>query len=283
MLMRTKKIKLPNGHNLRVAHLGPSDGVPLVLLHGYPDNLQLWSRVAPILARRHRVIAFDWPGMGDSDAWPGGTTPQHQADRLVSLLDQWQIPYADLVGIDMGGQPALVAAARYPQRIRGLTVMNSLVLGDERTSWEIDVLRRYGWNRWLLRHLPAVVFRRAWLTSLPRGTTLPEILRDDFWGFFSRPEVRAFISRLCAGYQGSLPALPELYRQIRCPTLLLWGSRDVHFPPQQGRRLQEIIPGSQFKSLPGGEHWMIWHQPRAVAAAILHFTAAHFMTAKIGE
>src|SRR3954469_15818522 len=96
---------LPGGQRLRVARLG--SGPPVVLLHGYPENLQIWSRLAPQLADRYEVIAPDWPGMGESDPWPGGATPSHMADRLRTLLDVWGIARASLVGLDMGGQPAL--------------------------------------------------------------------------------------------------------------------------------------------------------------------------------
>lgn len=267
-MLTTVREQLPDGQVVRVARLGAHGGVPYVLLHGYPDNLHLWGRVAPLLARHQDVIAFDWPGMGESTPWSGGTTPQHQAERLVHLLDHWRIPQADVVGMDMGGQPALVAAALHPQRVRRLTVMNSLVIADERTSWEIDLLRRYGWNRWLLRRLPRAVFHRAWRTSLPRGVSLPQDVRDDLWRSFARPEVRAFVIRLCAGYQGSLPRLPELYRQIRCPTAVIWGARDAHFHPRHGERLRALIPGATFSTIVGGEHWMVWHAAELVAAAI---------------
>src|SRR4051794_8584017 len=150
---------LPDGRRLRVARLG--SGPPLVLLHGYPDNLQIWCELAPRLADRFSVIAFDWPGMGYSDTWPGGATPTHQAQRLLTLLDGWGIERAGLVGLDMGGQPALAFAALYPDRVRQLAVMNALVFGDEETSWEIRLLRRFGWNRFVLRHLPRLVFWRA--------------------------------------------------------------------------------------------------------------------------
>src|SRR6516225_3521657 len=136
------------GRRLRVARLGT--GPTLFLLHGYPDNLQIWCELAPRLADRFGVIAFDWPGTGYSEAWPGGATPKHMADRLAALMDTWRIDRAVIVGMDMGGQPALDFAARYPQRLIGLVVMNSLVYGDEQTSWEIRVLRRFGWNQFLL-------------------------------------------------------------------------------------------------------------------------------------
>ena len=70
-----------------------------------------WSALAPLLAGHFSVIAFDWPGMGYSDPWPGGVTPQHMAGRLLELMDTWRIDRAHLMGIDMGGQPALVFAA----------------------------------------------------------------------------------------------------------------------------------------------------------------------------
>lgn len=260
---------LPNGRRLRVARLG--SGPPLVLLHGYPDNLQLWCALAPRLADRHQVIALDWPGMGWSDPWPGGTTPQHQADRLLALLDAWGIAQADVAGTDMGGQPALVLAALHPQRVRRLVVMNSLVFGDEHTSWEIRILRKMGWNRVLLRRLPRLVFWRARRTSLPAGTTLPPELHADLWDSFRRPEVRFFVARLCAGYQGTLPHLPELYGRVSCPTLVLWGERDRHFPPRHAERLHAAVPGSRLEIIPGGEHWMGWHLAEQVAARLKEF------------
>src|SRR5690349_5572268 len=90
-----------DGRRLRVARQG--SGEPLLLLHGYPDNLQIWCRLAPLLADRFDVIAPDWPGLGYSEAWTGGTTPHHQAGRICRLLDHWQIERAHIVGADMGG------------------------------------------------------------------------------------------------------------------------------------------------------------------------------------
>lgn len=271
-MLETRLEAVAGGHRLRVARLGR--GRALVLLHGYPDNLQIWSALAPRLARHGEVVAFDWPGMGHSEAWPGGATPGHMAERLLSFIDRWAIDRATVVGVDMGGQPALAFAALHPDRISRLVVMNSLVIWDEATSWEIGVLRRFGWNRLLLRRLPGPVFRRAVATSLPRGVALPAELRDDFWTAFRRSDVRAFISKMCAGYQGTLPRLAELYPRIACPTLLLWGERDRHFPPAHGARLRDLVPGARLEVLAGAEHWMAWHRAEDVARAIAGFLDA---------
>src|SRR5262249_40629519 len=203
----------------------------------------------------------------------GGAPRGRMAGGLISLPEGWGIEGADLVGMDMGGQPALVFAAEHPERVRRLVVMNSLVFGDEATSWEIRVLRRFGWNRWILRHLPRLVFRRALKTFLPRGVHLPEPLRADLWESFRRSEVRAFIAKLCAGYQRSLAKLPELYRQVACPTLVLWAERDKHFPLVHARRLHETIAGSKLEIIGGAEHWMAWHRAEEVAERIRGFVA----------
>ena len=257
------------GRRVRVARAG--SGPPIVFLHGYPDNLQIWGELARRLEDRFELICFDWPGMGESEPWPGGTTPADQAARLETLLDAWKTDRATLVGADMGGQPALVCAARFSARVRRLVVMNCLAYPDEKTSWEIRVLRKFGWNRKILRGFPGVVFRRAERTFLPRGTRLPEEVRGDLWKAFRRPEVRDFIVRLCAGYQGSLPRLPALYPKIACPTLILWGGKDSHFPPVHANRLHREIPGSELEILREGHHWMAWHQADDVAARISTF------------
>jgi pimeloyl-ACP methyl ester carboxylesterase len=244
-------------------------GPPLVFLHGYPDNLQIWSRLLPRLSTSHTTIAFDWPGLGASESWPGGVTPQHLAGRVLRLLDAWGLERAGLVGMDMGGQPALVLAALHPERIARLVVMNSLVFGDVGTSWEIALLRRLGANRVLLRHAPRQVFERALRTSLPAGVDVDRELRADLWRAFSQPSVRATLVRMCAGYQATLPALPNLYRRIACPTLVLWGEHDRHFPLPQARALQAAIPGALLHVVQGAPHWMAWSDADRVASAIL--------------
>jgi pimeloyl-ACP methyl ester carboxylesterase len=267
--MLTTTFESHSGRRLRAARSG--SGPPLVLLHGYPDTLQIWSRLVPSLSKSFDVIAFDWPGMGYSDAWTGGATPFHMAERLRTLLDGWKIDHAVIAGIDMGGQPALAFAARHPHRVPRLIVMNSLVQWDEVTSWEIALLRKFGWNRFALRYLPRIVFHRALRTFLPRGEVLDASVRSDMWGSFKKREVRDWIVRSCAGYQGSLPNLAKEYPSIQTPTLLLWAEHDKHFPLEQARALRNVLPNSNLDVIPGARHWMPLSMPEEVASRILSF------------
>jgi pimeloyl-ACP methyl ester carboxylesterase len=278
-MLTTTITTLASGARLRLARLGGESGdasrPTIVLLHGYPDNLQIFGQLAVLLARTLDVVAIDWPGMGESDAWKGGATPSAMADRLVSILDHLGIVRCFVLGIDMGGQPALVFASKYPRRTRGVIAMNSLVMGDEKTSWEIDLLRKFGFNRLVLRNLPTVVFRRAERSFFPKGVRLPDDVREDLWTSFRRDEVREFIVRMCAGYQATLSRLPVHYGRINVPTLVLWGENDRHFPVVHAERLHATIAGSELTIVEGGEHWMIWDRAEEVATRIESFVATH--------
>jgi pimeloyl-ACP methyl ester carboxylesterase len=270
--MLATSIEIHGGRKLRMARLG--SGRPLILLHGYPDNLQIWSELAPRLAARFEVIAFDWPGMGSSEVWAGGATPFDFARRLRTLLDDWNIERAVIIGHDMGGQPALAFAAEHPQRISHLVVMNSLVIWDEKTSWEIALLRKFGWNRVLLERLPRAVFSRAIRTFLPHEYKLGADLRSDLWASFARPEVRKFVVRMCAGYQGTLPRLKQLYPSLRTPALFLWAGRDKHFPVAHAKQLARMVPGARFEEIGRAGHWMALNLAEAVSARIFAFLGA---------
>lgn len=264
--MLTTAVETVRGSRLRRARVGA--GPPLLLLHGYPESLQIFSRLAPLLAGSRDVIAFDWPGMGASDAWSGGASPVHMAERLIELMDHWSLEQAELVAMDMGAQPALVAAAEHPERVSRLTVMNSLVMWDERTSWEIRFLRKHGFNRFVIENFPRLVFCRAEKTFL-ESEPLTRELRDDLWRHFRRNDVRRFVSRMCAGYQGLLSRLPSYYERVRCPTHIVWGSAEKHFAVAHAERLNALVTGSELDIIDGGGHWMVWERAEDVAARIL--------------
>lgn len=254
------------GRDVRYAAVG--EGAPLVCLHGYPETLQLYARFARRLAGAFEVVAIDWPGLGASDPWPGPTNPSARADQLLAVLDALGHREAYLLGTDMGGPPALLAAAEAPERIRGVVVSNSLLVGDGETSLEIELFRTFpGINRLGLTYAPRVVFRRCLHTFLPDGTALDPELRADFWEHFGRREVRDRLVAMCVDYEAELGPLRARYRALECPVLACWGTDDHHFPPSQGQRLVDIVGGT-LSLVEGGHHWMVWNRADAVARRV---------------
>ena len=262
-------------HGRRVHFLreGPREAPTVVFLHGYPDTLHIFDRVVAELSEDHDVIALDWPGLGESEGWPGGGTPAVLAGRLLELLDHWEVDRAVLCGHDMGAHPALVLAARHQGRVSHLVPMNCLAWFDAPTSWELRILREHGWNRFFIENFGLIVYLRAVFTFLPLGTWLPRELSAVFWSAWRRAEVRGYVSRMCAGYQGTLHRLPDDYARIEVPTLVLWGEHDKHFPTVHGRKLHEHVRHSVLQVVPGAHHWMVWTHAPQVARAIRQFVA----------
>lgn len=268
-LLPTETLDFGNGETLRVARLGA--GPPLLLLHGYPGNLQIFCRLAPLLAEDYAVIALDWPGMGYSSAWKGGTAPLQLAKRLCKILDFLGLEKVNLLGQDMGGQPVLAFAERYPERVGKVLVLNSLLQWDVGTSWEIRVLRKLRFNVLLLRYFPRLVFWRACRTFFSGGTRLTPAAKTDLWEAFSQKPVREYIIRMCFGYEAQLPRLPQRYAKIAAPVLFLWGEKGKHFPLRHAKATLEQVKNGRLVVLSAAPHWMVYQNSGLVADAIRKF------------
>ena len=258
-----------HGRRLRLRITG--SGPPLLMLHGYPDTLEVFRPITPLLAENHTVIAFDWPGQGFSEAWPGSAGPGALAAQLERVLDHLGIEEADLYAQDMGGPPALVLAATKPDRVRRVVVANSLLFHDAPTSWEITVMRRTGLNALAFRYGTGMVWRQSVRTFLPDDYSLPEDLAADMHGALRQRAVRNHLSAMCRDYEDELPRLAATYRKVTCPVLALWAEGDAHFPPVHGERLAEGHPRRRCEVVQGAAHWMVLHTPESVAGRLLAF------------
>ncbi|QKW25627.1 alpha/beta hydrolase [Streptomyces seoulensis] len=114
-----------DGVELNVATAGA--GPAVLLLHGFPHTWRLWSRVIGELARRHRVIAPDLRGFGDSARPAGGYDAGTLAADAEGLLAALGETSAAVVGIDVGAPPAFLLAMRRPDLVRRLVLMESLL------------------------------------------------------------------------------------------------------------------------------------------------------------
>lgn len=115
--------------------LGPRDGRPVVLLHGFPYAVESYVEVAPMLAERGcRVIVPHLRGHGSTRFIDSRTPPSGQQGAIgvdvIALLDALGLQRAVLAGYDWGGRAACVAAALWPQRCAGLVSVNSYLIQD---------------------------------------------------------------------------------------------------------------------------------------------------------
>ena len=128
--------------HIRTAHLdvayvevGPADGQPVLLLHGFPYDINSYVDVAPTLADAgFRVIVPHLRGHGDTrfldDTIPRSGQQAALGQDALELMDALQIPQAVLAGYDWGGRAACVVAALWPERVTALVSVNGYLIQD---------------------------------------------------------------------------------------------------------------------------------------------------------
>ncbi|WP_343803273.1 alpha/beta hydrolase [Bacillus carboniphilus] len=112
------------GHRLHVTDRGEG-GQTVVIIHGAGDSSYSWRHIINELSKSNRVITFDRPGMGSSDAGPD-PSPEHTVKEVHDLLEKLEVkgPYV-LVGHSLGGLISRLYAMEYPDKVAGLVFLDS--------------------------------------------------------------------------------------------------------------------------------------------------------------
>ena len=127
--MSGKESQMPeiNVLDSTISYMDVGHGAPFVFLHGNPTSSYLWRNVLPGIGGGVRCLAPDLLGMGNS----GKPDIAYKFDDHARYLDAWfeamGLEQVVLVGHDWGGALAFDWAARHPERVRGLTVMETIV------------------------------------------------------------------------------------------------------------------------------------------------------------
>ena len=254
----------------RISYLEAGAGSPLVLLHAFPLNAEMWEPQLQAAAPGWRYIAPDLRGFGASEGSAPPTLDEHAAD-VEGLLRALSIASAVVAGLSMGGYIAFALQRRTAAAIRGL------VLADTRPQADSDEGRD---NR---RKMQAVA--REGGAAAVADQMLPKLLapathRD-------RPDVvalvRALILRtspdaIVAALEGMMwrpDATPQL-GAMRCPALIVVGALDELTPKADSERMHEAIDGSELAVLKGAGHLSNLERPADFNAALARFLSARF-------
>lgn len=121
------------------AELGPANGLPVILLHGWPYDIHAFGEVVPLLtAQGHRVIVPYLRGYGatrflSADTLRNGQ-PAALATDVIDLMDALKIDRALLGGFDWGARTADIVAALWPDRVRGLVAVSGYLIGNQKAG-----------------------------------------------------------------------------------------------------------------------------------------------------
>jgi haloacetate dehalogenase len=271
-------------------------GVPLVLLHGFPQNHHCWEKVAPALAADFDVIIPDLRGYGDSDAPPdsaenGTYAKRRMALDIVHLLDQLGIGRAHILGHDRGGRVAYRFALDHPDRIRALGIIEIVPTGDFWARWSADLaMKAYHWTFLAQPYpLPERMIGAApadyidWtLSSWTLDKTLAPFTDTALASYRAQAADPARLHAMCADYRagaGFDRALDDADkaagRKITAPLHFLWAKGG--FPAQTGDPAALWRPwvGQMTDAACVAGHFAMEENPQAVIANFQPFFTRH--------
>jgi pimeloyl-ACP methyl ester carboxylesterase len=240
----TRSIEVP-GARLALELVGPEDGLPVLLLHGFPLTRHMWDPQIEALGDRFRLLVPDLRGMGESldDGFP--RTFERYVDDALAVLDAEGIASAVVVGLSMGGYVALRLRERAPDRVR------ALVLADTRSQPDDD---------------PGRLKRAAGVARLQEGDV--EGFARGFAGGVLHEPTDELVERVVGMTVGNPPAgmaaalvamatrtdtTPGL-GDIDAPTLVIVGEEDRLTPPEVAEALAGAIPGARLERIAGAGH-----------------------------
>lgn len=264
---------------LHVAEAGR--GAPLLLLHGFPDNGDLWTPLVSALGATHRLWMPDLRGYRHSDkpADPADYAIDHLVADVAALADAMvgRSPgRVTLAGHDWGGMLAWAFAARHPERVERLIIFNAPhpsrlaeLLRDDPAQREassyMQRLRAPGAEAVLAADGHARL-RALVRHSLP---TLPDAELDALAAGWAQPG--ALTAMLNWYRANALPGLTRSSGRIDAPTLLLWGEQEGSFVPANLDGLDRWVPRLRLRRFADAGHWLPREQPDEVARAMIAF------------
>jgi pimeloyl-ACP methyl ester carboxylesterase len=272
-----------NGIQYHVVQAGPQSGVPVLLLHGFPEFWYGWRKQIPALARAGcRVIAPDQRGYHLSDK-PQGLA-SYRVDTLVEdicgLIDGLEYEKVNIVGHDWGAVIAWMLAIRYPKRLHRLGIINvpHPAVMQRFLARDFEQMRR---------SLYALFFQLPWLPET--------ILRMQDWnlmanGICKSARGNAFTNEDIEKYKeawsqpGAMTAMLNWYRaafwhrpeitdemRVRVRTLILWGVNDVALSRRMARPSLDYCEDGNLIFFPDATHWVQHEEAEEVNRHLLEF------------
>lgn len=245
-------------------------GEAVVFVHGNPDVGGDWAPLMNRITDFATVVAPDLPGFGGADMRADQDyTLAGYASHLGGLITQLGIERVHLVAHDFGGPIALTWAARHPERVASVTLVNTGVLIDYRWHrlarlWRTPVLGELAMHatndrlaRFIVRH---------------DNPGLPDDWADRIAGHLGPDGTKRAVLKLYRSTRRHhMDALIAPLRAANLDALVVFGAADVYIPVAQAQRQRKAFPRIQIELLPGVGHWAWLEQPDRVAEHVVPF------------
>jgi pyruvate dehydrogenase E2 component (dihydrolipoamide acetyltransferase) len=249
------------GKSLQYLKVGEGEGDPLVLLHGFGGDINIWVFNQEALAAEHTVYSLDLPGHGQSTKDVGDGDLASFVQALADFLDAMEIEKAHLVGHSMGGAVAGAFANAHPDRVSSVILISSAGLGPEINEEYIEGFIAANKRR-DMRNVLKMLFADP---DLVKRELVNDVLKFKRLDGVDEALRKVADKVFPDGQQADVPDLSE----VSVPILVIWGSED------------QIVPVSHTENVPSEARVEILedtgHMPQMEAAGQVNRLVGEFL------
>jgi len=212
-----------------------------------------WKPVLEPLAQSHRVIALDLPGFGNSSKPHRAYTTDFFVSTLHDLFASLGLQEIILVGNSFGAQIAILYALRHPELVAKLILVDSGGLRSIPEDEAAAIAARFGAPviAALTPEIHAMLF--ASVFTQPSAASQLYVQRQN--EKLQRKDYPAYAESLASNIRLSMSSyLLDRLPEIKCPTLLIWGEKDLVLPVEQGQQALAKLVHGELKVIPGCGH-----------------------------
>jgi 3-oxoadipate enol-lactonase len=228
--------------------------VPIAFFHGVGSDKSVWRPQLEYFGRERRTIAFDYPGYGDSDTAPDGTTRDDYAAAILSAMDELGIDRAHICGLSLGGVVAIAMHAAARERCASLIFADTFAVHpDGQAIYD--------------RSLAATDLRamaEARVDVLLAQPADPAV-RSEVVETMARIDPAAYRIGAAAVWLADQRARAG---EIEVPTLVICGTDDRVTPPTLSHELVQLISGATYAPIEGAGHLGNIERPVAFNALV---------------
>ena len=246
------------------------DGFPLLMIMGLSANIDWWDpRLIQETSKRYKTVIFDNRGAGQTDKPKVAYTIGMFADDTAGLMDALKIKRAHILGISMGGMIAQEFALNHPEKVEKLVLCSTTCGASSSVQPSAQVVG---------------------LLMRPReGMTEEEVVKNWIELLFTEDFLKgnAFLMSVVTQQLLKVPIQSDAYQrqigailnfdtyqrlqEIKAPTLVMHGKKDILVPPENAKIIADKIPGAKLAYFENSGHALFSEEPEKVNKALLEF------------
>jgi len=253
------------GFKLHFRESGPSDGPPVIFLHGLFASLQNWQTIVKRISDQYRVFNIDLLNHGSS-SHTAKFTFQENVDAILEFMEEQSIDSAQFIGHSLGGKIAMLIAFQNPSKVQSLLIEDiapkayppwfSFVMKAMKSLDLSAIASRKEADEILSEHILEKELRAFLLTNL---------LKDES-GFKWRIHLDALIS----GGPG-ISSFPETEASYLNKTLFIRGEKSPYVETQDHPLIMKHFPNAEIETFEGTDHWVHAREPNLFTTRLKEF------------